>query len=210
MPPSYLANLLRVIFSPIVRIFSLSISSTVISVPVYLSALRASISAGFSSATIFARSATNVLKSAFLATKSVSELTSIRAPTEPSSVTYASTRPSAAILPAFFSAAARPFSLRYSTAFSISPLDSVRAFLQSIIPQPVLSLKSFTSLAVNILNYLRLYVILRIGQKSPSFNKISEKSSFAEILQVIIQRQQLQQLLPLQQQEQHLRPVCLR
>ena len=57
--------------------------------------------------------------------------------------------PSAAIRPDFFVAAARPFSLRKSIALSISPFDSVSAFLQSIIPQPVFSLKAFTSLAVN-------------------------------------------------------------
>ena len=54
----------------------------------------------------------------------------------------------AAIGSAFFSAAASPFSLKNSTALSISPSVAVRAFLQSIIPAPVISLNSFTCAAV--------------------------------------------------------------
>ena len=48
-------------------------------------------------------------------------------------------------LPAFLAAAERPFSRRSSIAFSISPSVSARTFLQSIIPQPVLSRRVLTS-----------------------------------------------------------------
>ena len=56
--------------------------------------------------------------------------------------------PSAAIRPAFLTALASPFFLKNSIAASISPFVSLRAFLQSIIPAPVISLNSFTILAV--------------------------------------------------------------
>jgi ribosome recycling factor len=91
---------------------------------------------------------TNFLNSSFLAAKSVSIFTSTRTPILPSPWIYESTIPSAAILPDFFAAAARPFSLKYSTALSISPLVSTRAFLQSIIPAPTFSLSCFTISAV--------------------------------------------------------------
>jgi hypothetical protein len=44
--------------------------------------------------------------------------------------------------------AAKPFSRRYSMALSMSPSEAARAFLQSIIPTPVLSRRVFTSAAV--------------------------------------------------------------
>src|SRR5436190_2406377 len=56
--------------------------------------------------------------------------------------------PSAAIREAFFWAEARPFFRRTTMAASISPFDSVRAFLQSIMPAPVFSRSSFTSFAL--------------------------------------------------------------
>ena len=65
---------------------------------------KSSKSAGFFSATCFTTSATNCLNSSFLATKSVSALTSTTAPTFPSSDTYPKTSPSAAILSDFFAA----------------------------------------------------------------------------------------------------------
>src|SRR5438105_15389031 len=52
--------------------------------------------------------------------------------------------PSAAMRVAFFWAEARPFFLRMVIASSISPFASTRAFLQSIIPAPVFSRRSFT------------------------------------------------------------------
>src|SRR3546814_13397623 len=58
------------------------------------------------------------------------------------------TRPSAATRPAFFAAADRPFLRSQSTAASTSPLVSPSAFLQSIMPAPVFSRRSFTRAAV--------------------------------------------------------------
>src|SRR4030042_3597314 len=55
--------------------------------------------------------------------------------------------PSETLLPAFFSAVARPFCLNKSLAFSKSPPLSVSAFLHSIIPAPVFSLKFLTDSA---------------------------------------------------------------
>mmetsp|Transcript_3875 Transcript_3875/g.17843 ORF Transcript_3875/g.17843 Transcript_3875/m.17843 type:complete len:413 (-) Transcript_3875:4701-5939(-) len=55
--------------------------------------------------------------------------------------------PSAATRPAFLSADAMPFLRSHLTASSMSPLHSVRAFLQSIMPAPDLSRSSFTALA---------------------------------------------------------------
>ena len=82
----------------------------------------------------------------FLATKSVSELTSTTAPLVPLVVTP--TSPSAAVRPAFFAALARPLVRSQSTAVSMSPLFSASAFLQSIMPAPVRSRRSLTMLAV--------------------------------------------------------------
>jgi len=95
-----------------------------------------------------AKSSTKFTKSAFTATKSVSQFTSTIEATFPSSETYVLTNPSEAILPDFLAAAANPFSLNISIAFSESPPASFKAFLQSIIPAPVLSLSSFTICAV--------------------------------------------------------------
>ena len=102
---------------------------------------------------------TNSTKVSFLATKSVSALTSRTTPTLPS--TMETTRPSAAMRLAFFSAAARPFSLRNSSAFSKSPFDSVRAFLQSIMPQPVCSRRFFTSAAVKLAIMIFLLIFIQ-------------------------------------------------
>ena len=82
----------------------------------------------------------------FLATKSVSELTSTIAPLLPSTATP--TRPSAAVRPAFLAAAARPLVRSQSIAASMSPWVSPSAFLQSIMPAPVRSRSSFTVAAV--------------------------------------------------------------
>jgi len=138
-------------FSPIVAIFPVNTSLTVLSgSAIDLDASKASTSLGFVNATCFVTSSTNDLNSSFLATKSVSAFTSTKDPTFPSSVTYASTIPSAATLLDFLAAFAIPLSLNSSIAFSISPSVSVKTFLQSIIPAPVFSLKSFTWLAVTI------------------------------------------------------------
>ena len=79
-----------------------------------------STSAGFFSTICFATFITNVLNSSFFPTKSVSEFTSTTAPIFPSSETYASTNPSAAILPDFLSAFAITLSLNNSIDFYMS------------------------------------------------------------------------------------------
>ena len=137
------SNLLTDIFSPILRILS--------SRSAFMSRIEttSSPSPALSTSTVSALSATactNSWNTSFLATKSVSELTSTTTAVFPSIATFAI--PSAAILAAFFSALAAPLFLSTSTAASISPLVSVSAFLQSIIPAPVSSLNSFTMLAV--------------------------------------------------------------
>src|SRR5690242_16780497 len=87
--------------------------------------------------------ATNFWKVSLRATKSVSALTSITAPTLPLTATPMS--PSAAVRPAFFAAAAKPFLRSQSTAFSRLPSVSDSARLQSIMPAPVFSRSSLTS-----------------------------------------------------------------
>ena len=84
----------------------------------------------------------------FLSTKSVSQFTSIIVALLKSSATSMLTSPSLANLSAFFAAFPRPFSRRISTALSISPFASCKAFLQSIIAAPVLSRRSFTIAAL--------------------------------------------------------------
>ena len=121
--------------------------------PCALQARSASTSAGFSSITVSAQVSTNSVKLAFFATKSVSALTSMTTPILPQSETFANATPSAAILLAFLTEAARPFSRRSSVAFSMSPFASASAFLQSIMPQPVFALSVATSFAVKLIFY---------------------------------------------------------
>ena len=90
---------------------------------------------------------TNSRKDSFLATKSVSVLTSIIAAVLPSSLFNISTIPSAAMREDFFAATESPFSRRIFIALSKSPSASIRAFLQSIIPHPVFARSSDTILA---------------------------------------------------------------
>src|SRR6266403_2616610 len=78
------------------------------------------------------------------AVKSVSQLISTSTPILPPRWMYDPTAPSVALRPAFFPAVARPFSRSQVMAFSTSPPDSSSAFLQSIIPAPVFSRRSFT------------------------------------------------------------------
>ena len=80
--PSYLTNLLTVIFSPIDAIFSLITSETILPHFGQVVAKSASTSAGLELATNSASPFVSSINSAFLATKSVSQLTSIIAPTE--------------------------------------------------------------------------------------------------------------------------------
>jgi hypothetical protein len=107
--------------------------------------------AGAAVATCSAMSFTSAWKSGVLATKSVSQLTSTMTPTLASAEIQAPTAPSAAVRPAFFAAAARPFLRRISRAASMSPLASTSADLQSIIPAPVSSRSLRTTSAVMLL-----------------------------------------------------------
>src|SRR6056297_2443803 len=128
--------------SPMVAILSVIVSATVL--PPRSVALSASISSAFSAASAIC--ATIAWKSAFLATKSVSALTSTATPLPPETLT--ATRPSAAVRPDFLAALASPLVRSQSTAASMSPPVSVSAFFASIIPAPVLSRSSFTCAAV--------------------------------------------------------------
>ena len=82
------------------------------------------------------------MKSALLATKSVSQFSSS------SDVPECATRPLAAVRPARLPTSLAPLIRRISTALSKSPSASSSAFLQSIIPAPVRSRSFLTSAAV--------------------------------------------------------------
>ena len=84
------------------------------------------------------------MKSAFLATKSVSQLSSSSALPE------CATRPLAAVRPARLPTSLAPLMRRSSTALSKSPSASSSAFLQSIMPAPVRSRSCLTSAAVKL------------------------------------------------------------
>ena len=142
-------NLLMFKFSPITAIFSFNASLTD-----FPASFNQPSDKNFSTSSVSvsiawsATSLTKFWKSSFLATRSVSEFTSTILAVLPSSLTLIFTAPSAAILPAFLLAAASPFSLKYTMAFSMSPAVSTNAFLQSIMPTPVFSLSSLISLVV--------------------------------------------------------------
>ena len=110
------------VFPPISASLSASMVETVIATP--------------------AISPTSFWKSAFFATKSVSEFTSTATPWPFSTLT--ATRPSAAVRPAFLAAAASPLVRSQSCAACMSPSVSVSAFFASIIPTPVVSRSAFT------------------------------------------------------------------
>ena len=78
------------------------------------------------------------------ATKSVSQLTSTKTPILEPAWMYEKTPPSAAMRPCFLSAEAMPLTRNHSCAFWTSPLFSINAFLQSIIPAPDICLSSLT------------------------------------------------------------------
>ena len=54
--------------------------------------------------------------------------------------------------------AARPFSRRNSTALSMSPSEAVKAFLQSIMPTPVISRRFLTSAAVKAIIFFLQFI----------------------------------------------------
>ena len=111
-------------------------------------ASRASGSAGSVVATTSATLAAKPVNLAFEPTKSVSQESSSRAPVLESSETKAATAPSLVSRPAFLAALARPFLRRTSTAASISPSASTRAFLHSIMGESVISRSCLTIAAV--------------------------------------------------------------
>ena len=96
----------------------------------------------FFSLLISLSSFTKFIKSSFLATKSVSQLTSIAEILFSSPET--ATTPSFASLDIFFDALEIPLTRKISIALSRSPPDSLIAKLQSLKPAPVASLSFFT------------------------------------------------------------------
>src|SRR5688572_26675002 len=133
------------IFSPI-----LPTSSTILSFNVRAPAFKfksASLSAGLLAYAVSAISFPKDWNSSFLATKSVSQLSAIRTASFLSSLTLMKTEPSFASLSERDAETFWPFFLKISIAFSKSPSASVRAFLQSIIPAPVIWRSLFTSCA---------------------------------------------------------------
>ena len=140
------ANFLTTIFSPIEEICNFKNSSKL--VPSIFDAFNSSIFFISLLNTCSVTFLVNATKFSFLATKSVCEFTSVRAALVLFSSSTKVIKPSAATLLAFLAALAKPFSLKNSIAFSISPQTSCNAFLHSIIPAPVASLKSFTNFAV--------------------------------------------------------------
>src|SRR5579871_786812 len=130
-------------FSPIVAIAS-AIAASTVALPTF-AALIFSMSAPTSSATC-ATILTRPWNCSLRATKSVSELTSTTTPLVVA--VSAPIKPSAATRPAFFAAFDNPFLRSQSCAACMSPAVSVRAALQSIMPAPVDSRRSFTIAAV--------------------------------------------------------------
>ena len=162
-------------FSPMMEIWEDRASATVRDGSfAHFSARNASISAALVFSACSATSDTQFWNFSFLATKSVSAFTSTTTAFFSSAVTLVITIPSAAIRLAFFCAVARPFSRRNSTALSISPASpfslrnstalsmspsvAARAFLQSIIPAPVISRNSFTIAAVTAILNPSVYI----------------------------------------------------
>ena len=129
-----------VIFSPILAISATRFSSTVCPFDIldFFKSSTLELTLLFKSLNSF----TKFTKSSFLATKSVSQLTSINEICLSFSVTAIT--PSFASLDIFFEAFEIPLTLRISIALSISPSDSFIAKLQSLNPAPVNSLSFFT------------------------------------------------------------------
>ena len=132
-------DLLIVIFSPILEIKLIKFSFTKEPFNIFelLSSSKLPFEIKFSSET----SLQKLIKSLFLATKSVSLFISI-IDTLPFS-SLARTKPSDAVLLIFLEAFAIPFFLKNSTDFSKSPFVSSKAILQSLKPTPVSSLSFF-------------------------------------------------------------------
>ena len=135
-------------FSPILPIRPLRTSSSVGPKPswLYSSAPKAATSAGFCFAINSAAARDNARKLSFLVTKSVSQLTSSRAPVSPSMC--AAITPSAVMRAAALPALLPSLTRSNSSARVMLPSASVSAFLHSIIGASVLPRSSATMLAV--------------------------------------------------------------
>ena len=108
--------------------------------------INASTSLGFSLKIKLATLSPNLMKSSVLATKSVSQLTSTNAPSV-LLLTNPETIPADAFRPSRLPTSLAPLTLKSSMAALKSPLVSSKAFLQSIMPEPVFSRNFFTSSA---------------------------------------------------------------
>ena len=132
--------LLIVIFSPIFAIKSIKLVST--GKLFFMCALLTFSKSDLFSKIIVDTSLQKEINVSFFATKSVSLLIS----TKDTSPSFSCKRhkPSAAVLLILLVAFAIPFFLKNSIAFSMSPLTSSIASLQSLNPTPVISLSFFT------------------------------------------------------------------
>src|SRR5262249_5628709 len=170
-------------FSPMVAIAS-AIAVSTVTLPT-LAALIFSTSAPTSSAT-WAIILTKPWNCSLRATKSVSELTSTTTPLVP--LVSAPIRPSAATRPAFLAALERPFFRSQSWAAVISPLVSVRAALQSIMPAPVDSRNSLTIWAL-IFAIGSAFTLLRrqfLGLCDPAVDTTGQADLFADIMRGLL------------------------
>ena len=153
-------------FSPILPTSARRTASTV--EPSNSSADSAATSAGFFSAISLAILLAKAMKSSFLVTKSVSQLTSTIAPTP--SATYEATTPSDVTREPAPAAFVPSLTRRISSALTASPSASVRAFLHIIIGASVLARRSATMLAV-IAGIFKLHH-LRRPVSWPTVNKL--------------------------------------
>jgi hypothetical protein len=138
-------------FSPIVAIASVSVSPTDF-VPPSMAAPETASALPFVPSVVFAMRLTISWNWSLRATKSVSELTSTTAALLPD--VAMPIRPSDATRPDFFSALEIPLARSQSIDDSMSPSFSLSAFLQSIMPAPVLSRSSLTMAAVMVIVFL--------------------------------------------------------
>src|SRR6476469_1018518 len=139
--PSYLATRRSSSFSPIFADSAL-ISSATVPVPRSVVSTASTVAPAACWATTLTTRSASSWNSEFLATKSVSQSSSARAPPT------AATRPFAVVRSARLPMSFAPLMRRLSTALAKSPSDSSRARMQSIIPAPVSSRSRLTSAAL--------------------------------------------------------------
>src|SRR5690554_5311446 len=112
---------------------------------------------GFCSKAALRNCSVRAIKSSFFATKSVSHCKATTAAKSPSVV--AKTHPSDASRSSRFAATACPFLRIISTALSKSPFASLSAFLQSIIPAPVILRRCWISAIVTAIFYFPCFIV---------------------------------------------------